>query len=80
MADYTRIGEPGLGMMGWGCPDEDNRDGDWLSDGYDTREEAQWAARRALELMGQGLPLDMAAEQASREIDLMGGLPSEWRS
>lgn len=55
-----------VGMAGWGVPSPCG--GDYLSDGYDSADDALWAARYALdEIRLHGVTLDLACERAAQE-------------
>jgi len=72
--DYTTIGAPACGMAGWGCPN--TKGGDWWSDGYDTAEQAVWAAHEAVRLVAHGVDFDLALRTAAARLQAPAGL---WR-
>lgn len=57
--------DPVLGMAGWGVPAPDG--GDYLSDGYDTPEQATQAAVRAVQLEASGMTREQAWQAAALE-------------
>jgi hypothetical protein len=66
--DSSNMLVPQLGQSGWGVADPLDVNADYLSDGYDTADDAVCAARETLKLVNRGVDLDLARRVAAQLV------------